>query len=460
MNSMIFKIAFIYYVNLFFTKLNFSIEMKFTKIVLAGLMMMPFLNPVFAQQSRSKNIENRDFSNSKLYKSKARILNSDMQKLDSLVIKRPDANGVLQNYSKSFFEYNIDGTLKSSVERLWDASTSSWVLDERWVLIYDQGELPTSLVLYYWDASTSSWELSGRELRSYNEEGLLTESVFSNWDSNLGNWNSDYRVLYTYNSFNDLLTITDFVFNTSSQTWDSFSIWEYEYTDGLVSSRTLSLFSGVQKNLQQKVEYLYDQNDLLTTTNTYIWIGTWQLDSRNTYAYNSENQLLEEIHYVNLDVLTPETKLVYNYPFNVEIESLILPDFLFGFNNSPNQQVLANTDEFQYNTTTMQWDLVNASMVYFSEFEGSITAYKPVESTDFQFKIYPNPASEYVFINSTTPVEQDLIIEILDVNGNIVVNSRTLELPGLIELNKLQKGIYIIKLINNGQSNTQKIVLQ
>lgn len=436
--------------------------MKLTKLIIGLLAIFSFADALQAQhqQQLSEKAEMHKYVNSTLTKSKLRTMAANKEKLDSLVVQLPDANDVLQNYSKSYFRYDITGNLKSSIDYFWDTNVSAWVPDERWTIVYNQNGLAESLVMHDWDESASAWVLSGRELRAYNNAGLQTESVFTSWDANSNLWVNDYRIVYEYDSNDQLISVSDFLFNDTANNWDPFSIWEYEYLNGLVSKRTLFLYSGMQKDLQQKEEYTYNANDLLTETNIFIWNAAWLLQGQTTYAYNSDGELIEEVNFVNGTALIPETKLVYSYPFSVDMDMLVLPDLLNGFNSMPDQDILANTSEYSYNSSTQSWELVSKSMVYFSEFDETVTALLPPSNDGIQFSVYPNPAIDYIKISSEVISEHAVSLEVMDLYGNKVFDVEQFEMSESISLSGLQKGVYFVRLIKNGEINAQKFVLQ
>jgi len=434
--------------------------MKFTKTLISLMIIFHLSDMLYAQHSLNKQAINLNYANSALQQSKLRTLASNKEKLDSLIVQLPDLNGVLQNYSKSLFEYDNVGNLISSIDQYWDSDESVWVRDERRVTVFDLNDLPISIVLYDWDESTLDWALSCRELKSYNANGLLIESIFSDWDINSNIWVNDYRILYSYNANDLLISISDFVFNSDSEAWDPFSIWEYEYKNEIVSSRTLSVYSGTQTALQQKVEYTYDENDKVTEANVYTWSEEWLMESQTIYSYNSQGQLIEEVVYTNSGTLAPDTRFVYSYPFTVDMDMLVLPDLLYDFNNTPDQEILANSSKFIYNTTNQLWELVSKTMVYFSEFDESITSTAEIKNTDFQFAVYPNPASEYIMITSDFTNEQQFSIDILDAMGNLILLSKVVDNQQRIDIGNFQSGIYFTRLHLNGHSKTLKLIIQ
>lgn len=69
------------------------------------------------------------------------------------------------------------------------------------------------------------------------------------------------------------------------------------------------------------------------------------------------------------------------------------------------------------------------------------------------FKIYPNPASDMITIQSEQTFDR---IEIVDLSGKVVLRTNDLN----IKTNELTKGIYLVKVFSNGETCVKKIVIQ
>ncbi|MDP3929741.1 MAG: T9SS type A sorting domain-containing protein, partial [Bacteroidota bacterium] len=102
------------------------------------------------------------------------------------------------------------------------------------------------------------------------------------------------------------------------------------------------------------------------------------------------------------------------------------------------------------------------------DFDGSFEWSKIVSvelssSTINQVLVAPNPNDGKFIINITTSEESQSNIRIVDVVGSEVYNNKENLLHGInkIDINTvLPKGIYFIQIENNGQTSTQKIVVQ
>ncbi|WP_010521311.1 S1 family serine peptidase [Aquimarina agarivorans] len=72
------------------------------------------------------------------------------------------------------------------------------------------------------------------------------------------------------------------------------------------------------------------------------------------------------------------------------------------------------------------------------------------------FKLYPNPALDYVNIEFTHAYEPDSLFEVFDINGSVVLSKNKLESGAVVDISSLEKGAYIFTfktgdLIKNGK---------
>lgn len=110
---------------------------------------------------------------------------------------------------------------------------------------------------------------------------------------------------------------------------------------------------------------------------------------------------------------------------------------------------------------------VNSSYLYVDNlaFTGTVpTAVNSIANNKSPFSIYPNPASETATINFTSSSNQNVNVHISDMSGKLVKsveqpvqngkNQIHLDLKGLI------KGMYLIVLNNETETETQKLIVE
>ena len=94
-----------------------------------------------------------------------------------------------------------------------------------------------------------------------------------------------------------------------------------------------------------------------------------------------------------------------------------------------------------------------------SEKGNAITPKKNEKQELIDFKIYPNPASDYTNIE-ITKYSRDLEYQMINAKGQIIKSGQIFTTTEQINISDLENGLYIIRLISkeNGLINTQKMI--
>jgi hypothetical protein len=71
--------------------------------------------------------------------------------------------------------------------------------------------------------------------------------------------------------------------------------------------------------------------------------------------------------------------------------------------------------------------------------------------------VFPNPAKDVLHIGSVS--NQKITVQLLDINGKVQLE-QSVEASATIDLKGLSKGVYILKLSNNTQHITRKVVVE
>ena len=73
----------------------------------------------------------------------------------------------------------------------------------------------------------------------------------------------------------------------------------------------------------------------------------------------------------------------------------------------------------------------------------------PVYSSKKAFTVYPNPVQDRLNVN-LTGYEGASDIRVFDVNGRMVTSQRTAQINSTLDISKLTKGIYLVKVFTAG----------
>ena len=80
-----------------------------------------------------------------------------------------------------------------------------------------------------------------------------------------------------------------------------------------------------------------------------------------------------------------------------------------------------------------------------------------VNTNDVLYKVYPNPTSDYISINSSANIEE---ISIYDNIGNLVKRYNPNLFTYTVDLRELPKGIYLAEIKDSYTTHTEKIILK
>ncbi|MFC2136932.1 T9SS type A sorting domain-containing protein [Bacteroidota bacterium] len=72
--------------------------------------------------------------------------------------------------------------------------------------------------------------------------------------------------------------------------------------------------------------------------------------------------------------------------------------------------------------------------------------------------LYPNPSNEEIYIDLKEPGIQNVSYELIDINGEIIMQGKLLE--SILNVSDLGKGIYIFKLYADELIITEKIMIE
>lgn len=90
----------------------------------------------------------------------------------------------------------------------------------------------------------------------------------------------------------------------------------------------------------------------------------------------------------------------------------------------------------------------------------SIDGPKPL-SNNFNLNIYPNPASEYIWVNLESDEIKDAIVELYDLEGRLVYNNKfdINEGPNRVDLQELSASQYVLRVVDSAGNVLQTFKL-
>ncbi|MBC8489388.1 MAG: Omp28-related outer membrane protein [Bacteroidetes bacterium] len=108
----------------------------------------------------------------------------------------------------------------------------------------------------------------------------------------------------------------------------------------------------------------------------------------------------------------------------------------------------------KYDSDSSKCEVFNAKDMYLDYFTDS----HYIESNKAEFLVYPNPAQDYLFVE-TKKNNEDIWIEIRNINGKPVLKRKAENNKENIDISGLIRGIYYITIKQNGKIRSEKIVV-
>lgn len=163
---------------------------------------------------------------------------------------------------------------------------------------------------------------------------------------------------------------------------------------------------------------------------------------------------------INLNVISIDTTVVFN---SDSLKAVQGADSYQWYDCATNQMITGATDYFYFNTVSGNYKvkITIGNCVSFSGCHQYIaTSINNVSKTDAGFLIQPNPANDKISI-SYNGLSSFSRIDIYDITGKIVVKHAIYNKSNseMLDVSMLKTGIYFIKLSNNEQSITKKLII-
>ena len=337
--------------------------------------------------------------------------------------------------NQRMMSYSYDSLGRLVTTNSFLANGNTWDNDERIDFTYDSAGNKLDQITQQW--IQNAWVNKVKTSNVYNSNNLLTETVFNHWD--IAFWRPASRDTFTDTTFNKLSSHVKQENFLGS--WANSSKRIYNYTGSQVLQNwVLQEWNGLAWDNILRHVFTYDLNGNTTIDLTQIFYSftNWANYYRETYTYNISNQMLTMLF-----------QLWQNsqWQFFVKQKTTYYPSGQMESFNRKSGNGASNA--------IMEGD----STVYFYRIVNTIFE---EAATNVDFKLYPNPARENVFIQ-LNGLYQDLSFEIIDANG---ILRYKLNLPHIgalpinVNLQFLSNGHYFCSLKSRGKiMSTKQLVL-
>ncbi|MBU2555829.1 MAG: T9SS type A sorting domain-containing protein [Bacteroidetes bacterium] len=363
-------------------------------------------------------------------------------------------SGVWLNVSKVTSTYGTNNTLLTWLLQSWE--NDAWVNLNRATNTYNSfGNLIFNIQeVWYLDA----WKNYSTELYTYDDQEKLILATSQLWNETY--WFNDKQFNYTYDSNGNLSSSITEIWEDA--TWKNFSKVSYNFnSSNVLNSQITEMWENSSWAYLNKNSYTYNALDLIETSTFETWnVDTWVYSQRNNYAYGTFGNLESLIIENWINGSWANLNLSQNY--YDENGNAIEGDFYIwdGVTWLQNQDGLV-TMSFNLASDSYSYTGYNVEAHYYSISVGVINL---GENAIQNFSIHPNPALQFTTLSFNNLIKCKVDISVYDSNGKEIESIY----KGIIEkgnnefrinTSKLPSGTYIIGLLNDNITISQKLII-
>lgn len=385
---------------------------------------------------------------------------TDHKTLDSLVFQEWNDNlNVWEPVIREQFTYDSNDRVDESIFSLWDSNTSSWKEQLKEEYTFDtNGNL--ILQLRYFQYTSNVWDLVNKTEWTYDSYGNIILEEYFLWDILNNLWVRTYKYELTYDSNQNLVLEIGYQWFSGINQWQNSYKDDYFYTDSVLTSEINSNWNYGTSQWDFTSQWLYNYTlNQLTTEIQQLWdsnLSSWKNESKFDYTYDANDNISESTNY-NWEDGTPgswvlDSKDEFVYDFNFTFAELTLPYF---YGNDFDEAILSINNMLigyiYYDYNNGLWVPADRILLFYSDYTNAL------DVSTFEFdpsiRVYPNPTSEFLAIDTDTPIDR---VEIYSILGEKVKDVQTNFKT--IPFYDLSEGVYIVKIATGNQSILKRII--
>ena len=385
-----------------------------------------------------------------------------------------DWNPAAANYrplNKLHYEYNEWNYVIEEIGFTWKSGINDWVPDSKGINEYNGIGQITESISSYWDPATGSWLLIAKDTYIYDSINRLIEGTIFMMDQELNTWIPEYKYTYEYDSASNIVE------HTAYEWYDAINSLINSYKDTMVYDAAGNKIESIRKNwnyddeewqLNYKETSSYNQSGRKTEYISYSWdltFNEWNEHEMQEYSYDAENRITQLIiSYWNgqLQVWNMRYKSEYTYTSDGKLKQV--SEFYWG--NTASDWTETNQEKFEFDEfgnqvamITSGWDAITSSLIYYTKLEYYYSVHQTNDIEDDpaadDILVYPVPAFNSLCIGNAKP---GTLVSIFDCSGNLMLKHELQKTQETIHIGMLAKGMYYIKLVQEGSETRKKFI--
>ena len=323
------------------------------------------------------------------------------------------------NTTKTTNSYDGNTYLINSLNQNWDAGSVSWINFSQSVFTNNPDGTPSQTITQSWNGT---WNNLQRITSTYNGSGKPLITVI---EINIsGTWLNTLKQTNTYNGSGFLINSLSQSWNIISSSWQNSQQSNYTLnvngTPSQVITQTWDIGSLLWIDSQRSTYSYTTGNRVQTIVDEIMVSGNWQNDSRNTFTYDGGGHLINDL------------SQTWDIP-STSWKNLSQSNFTNNPDGSISQIIIQNW-------TTLWTDDQRITYTY-----SGATGFRILES-DENSVLYPNPAHDAITIKMNQSISAGLKYFVIDETGKEVMTGITTEETTTLDINRLEKGIYFLRL--------------
>ena len=312
-------------------------------------------------------------------------------------------------------------------------------------IFYDERGNITKLAT--WQKLDGEWKYACYVEYTYDENNLRISR--SNYNDFHDGWGFQIGGIYRYN-YNEAGQMTDWALEFFGMEEYQKGIIEYD-ENGLKIAETMQQYNFQTYYVENAflTEYEYDENGNVTRIAESVWEeGVWSLQATRVSEYDEYGNCL------SIEQRTPagtvQERKIFEYDLSIPAESVYCyPNPEDDFPQLPKERKnMLKSFEFYTQNDDMTLVYVTTYELNYEVVEGS-----SVEEVAFASSVYPNPAQDFVMVESS----EANYVEVVDVYGRVMFSSEINETVK-VDMSEFASGIYFVKLQAGDATSVQKIM--
>lgn len=343
----------------------------------------------------------------------------------------------LRNWANSMREiwrYDQMDNLQLYLSEFWDVTNEQWFLQfgSRSFYEYDSNGQIESIT--YANYFIDQWLPWGRILNEYDSAGRHIATTGQDWEDIDGKWVNSWREEYSLNDQNEWLLVNYFEWDDFNQQWELYEraidITWLNFSEMKWLTVTLQLWEGQSWENEAKGVSEYDVLQRLLTSTFQAWDGSgWLNDFRERYDYDSYGfEILGVSEYWENEAWV----IAYGQRYSVDYDTYANPVSILmeTFDQWMNNWIIQGK-------TLLSWEIVT----------------KVPNVNSLEFSLFPNPTRNQLNIAGGSGSQE---YAVFDLTARKLLYGTTT--TGIIDVQALPSGTYVLQLRQNGQIATRKFI--